>query len=148
MQALPAGDWLMGYGNLPNFTEYSSTGALLLDGTLGRGLQSFRTYLSPWSGHPSEPPAIAATRAGTGSGTNLTVYTSWNGATEVASWRILVGESPSTLTPATTVPDGGFETSATLSLPAGIRASSTYVQSRALSAGGAVLGSSAPLRVS
>jgi Arylsulfotransferase (ASST) len=148
MLGLPGGDWLMGYGNLPNFTEYSSTGAVLLDGTLGRGVQSFRTYLAPWSGHPSQPPAIAATRTGTGSGTGVTVYTSWNGATEVASWQLLVGESPGSLAPVQTLPAGGFETSATVSVPAGISASSTYVQSRALSAGGAVLGSSAPLRVS
>jgi hypothetical protein len=145
---LPGGDWLMGYGNLPNFTEYSSSGAVLLDGTLGKGVQNFRTYLSPWSGHPSEPPAIAATQTPTGAGSNLTVYTSWNGATEVASWRLLVGESPSSLTAVETVPTSGFETSATMSVPVGIRASSTYVESQALSASGAVLGSSAPFRVS
>jgi hypothetical protein len=143
--ALPGGDWLMGYGNLPNFTEYSSSGAVLLDGTLGKGVQNFRTYLSPWTGHPSEPPAIAATRTGT---TSATLSTSWNGATEVASWELLVGESPSSLSVVTTVPKSGFQTSATVSLPASISASTTYVQSRALSATGAVLGSSAPLRVS
>ncbi len=33
--SLPGGDWLMGYGNLPNFTEYDSAGHVLLDGTLG-----------------------------------------------------------------------------------------------------------------
>jgi len=147
-QALPGGDWLMGYGNLPNFTEYSSSGAVMLDGTLGKGVQNFRTYLSPWTGHPSEPPAIAATQTATGVGSNVTVYTSWNGATEVASWRLLVGESPSSLTAVETVPKSGFQTSATVSVPVGIRASSTYVESQALSAGGAVLGSSAPLRVS
>ncbi|HEX5309620.1 MAG TPA: arylsulfotransferase family protein [Solirubrobacteraceae bacterium] len=135
--ALPGGDWLMGYGNLPNFTEYSSSGSVLLDGTLGRGVQDFRTYLSPWSGHPTEPPAIAATH----SGSSVTVYSSWNGATEVASWQILTGESPSSLTIATTVPKSGFETSATLSAP------STYVETRALSSSGAVLASSAPLHV-
>ena len=144
-QALPGGDWLMGYGNLPNFTEYSSTGAVLLDGTLGKGAQNFRTYLAPWTGHPSEPPAIAATRTGT---TSATLSTSWNGATEVASWELLVGESPSSLSVVATVPKSGFQTSATVSLPASISATSTYVQSRALSATGAVLGSSAPLRVS
>lgn len=142
-QALPGGDWLMGYGNLPNFTEYSASGAVLLDGTLGRGVQSFRTYLSPWSGHPSEPPAIAATH----SGSSVTVYTSWNGATEVASWRILVGESPSALTPATTAPKSGFETSATVTLPVGVSATTAYVETQALNASGAVLASSAPLRV-
>lgn len=136
--ALPGGDWLMGYGNLPNFTEYSSSGAVLLDGTLGKGVQNFRTYLSPWTGHPSEPPAIAATR----SGSAITVNTSWNGATEVASWQLLAGESPSSLTPVTTTLKNGFETTATISTTA------AYVESQALSASGAVLGSSAPLHVS
>lgn len=143
--ALPGGDWLMGYGNLPNFTEYSSSGAVLLDGTLGKGVQNFRTYLSPWTGHPSEPPAIAATRTGT---TSATLSTSWNGATEVASWQLLAGESPSSLSVVATVPKSGFETTATVSLPASVSAISTYVQSRALSATGTVLGSSAPLRIS
>ena len=142
--ALPGGDWLMGYGNLPNFTEYSSSGAVLLDGTLGRGVQNFRTSISPWTGHPSEPPAIAATRGTAG----VAVSTSWNGATEVASWRLLLGESPSSLAPVTTVPKSGFETSATLSTSATyVRAQALYVESQALSASGAVLGSSAALRV-
>jgi hypothetical protein len=143
--ALPGGDWLMGYGNLPNFTEYSSSGAVLLDGTLGRGVQSFRTYLSAWTGHPSEPPAIAATRTGT---TSVSVSTSWNGATEVASWQLLVGVSPSSLAPVATVAKSGFETTATVNVPVSVSAMPVYVQSRALSASGAVLGSSAPLRVS
>lgn len=143
-QGLPGGNWLMGYGNLPNFTEYSSTGAVLLDGTLGKGAQNFRTYLSPWTGHPSEPPAIAATRGGP----EVTVSTSWNGATEVASWRLLAGESPGSLAAIETVPRSGFETSATLSSPTYVRAQALYVETQALSAGGAVLASSAPLRVS
>jgi hypothetical protein len=143
-QSLPGGDWLMGYGNLPNFTEYSSSGAVLLDGTLGKGVQNFRTYMSPWTGHPSEPPAIATTR----SGLSLNVYTSWNGATEVTSWQILVGESPNSMKPVTTVPKSGFETSTVLSPPVSESPISTYIESRALSATGVVLGSSAPLRVS
>ena len=46
---LPGGDWLMGYGGLPNFTEFNSAGHVLLDGTLGKNVQDFRTYLSDWS---------------------------------------------------------------------------------------------------
>ncbi len=142
--ALGEGDWLMGYGNLPNFTEYSSSGAVLLDGTLGKGVQSFRTYLSPWNGRPSTLPAVAATRGAS----SVTVHTSWNGATDVASWRLLLGESPSSPAPVTTVPRSGFETSATLNTSAiYVRSQALYVESQALSASGAVLGSSAPLRV-
>jgi EmrB/QacA subfamily drug resistance transporter len=141
---LPEGDWLMGYGNLPNFTEYDSGGRVLLDGTLGLGVQDFRTYLSPWSGHPTTLPAVAATRGAS----SVTVHTSWNGATDVASWQLLAGESPSTLAPLATVPKSGFETTATLTTPnVYVRAAAVYVESRALDANGNVLGSSAPLRL-
>jgi len=46
--ALPGGDWLMGYGGLPNLTEYDASGHVLFDATLGKNVQSFRAYLSPW----------------------------------------------------------------------------------------------------
>jgi hypothetical protein len=143
MLGLPGGNWLMGYGNYPNFTEYSSSGEVLLDGTLGKGVQNFRTYLSPWSGHPTAPPSIVATRSGAG----VTVHTSWNGATEVASWQLLAGESPTALSPVLTAPKSGFETTATLTTPAYVRAAALYVESQALDANGNVLGSSAALRV-
>ena len=63
MLSLPGGNWLMGYGGLPNFTEYNASGHVLLDGTLGRNVQDFRTYLSPWSGQaPGSPSVVAAPR--------------------------------------------------------------------------------------
>ena len=63
MLSLPGGNWLMGYGGLPNFTEYDSSGHVLLDGTLGKNVQDFRTYLSPWSGQPHSSPASSPRRA-------------------------------------------------------------------------------------
>ena len=30
---------------------------MLLDGTLGKNVQDFRTYLAPWSGHPRGAPS-------------------------------------------------------------------------------------------
>ena len=45
--------------------------------------------------------------AGTGKGT---VYASWNGATPVASWRLLAGASPQSLHALLTAPRAGFET--------------------------------------
>jgi Arylsulfotransferase (ASST) len=138
LAALAGGDWLMGYGNLPNFTEYDSSGHVLLDGTLARGVQDFRTYLSPWSGHPAAPPAILAKHAGGA----VVVKTSWNGATDVASWQLLAGASPSSLSPVATVAKGGFET--TLQAPAG----SAYVATRALSGAGEALATSPAVRPS
>ncbi|HXB64651.1 MAG TPA: arylsulfotransferase family protein [Solirubrobacteraceae bacterium] len=132
--SLPDGDWLLGYGGLPNFTEFSSSGQVLLDGTLGKNVQDFRTYLSTWSGQPTAPPAIVVQAAGAGA----TVLASWNGATDVASWQALGGSSPETLAPLATVARSGFQTAIPVSAAAG-----SYVAVRALSAGGQVLGTSA-----
>jgi Arylsulfotransferase (ASST) len=135
--ASTAGNWMMGYGGLPNFTEHSPSGAVLLDGTLGKNVQDFRTYLAPWSGHPTSPPAIAV-QAARGGGAS-TVAVSWNGATEAASWQLLAGASATALAPLATVPKSGFQTS--VPLPAS--AASGYVAVQALNAAGAVIGRSA-----
>ncbi|HEY5046349.1 MAG TPA: arylsulfotransferase family protein [Solirubrobacteraceae bacterium] len=127
-----SGNWLMGYGGLPNFTEYDASGHVLLDGTLGKNVQSFRTYLSPWSGQPTSAPAVAV--AGSA------VVASWNGATNVASWRVLAGSSPTTLAAVASGAKSGFQT--TVSLPA----SAAYVAVQALDPSGAVLGTSRTIK--
>jgi hypothetical protein len=134
---IPGGNWLMGYGNLPNFTEYDSSGRVVLDGTLGHNVQDFRTYLASWSGHPTTLPALVAKRAGA----KVTAQTSWNGATEVSSWQLLGGASPSVLVALATVPKQGFQTTIAVS------SSSQYVETRAFDANGNVLGTSAAVHV-
>ncbi len=136
MISLPGGDWLMGYGGLPDFTEYDSSGHVLLDGRLGKNVQDFRTYLSPWSGQPKSSPAVLASP----SGSAMSVSVSWNGATEVASWRVLAGASSSSLAPVATAAKTGFQT--TLSAPT----AGPYVQVQALGAAGNVLGTSAVVK--
>ncbi|HXA54447.1 MAG TPA: arylsulfotransferase family protein [Solirubrobacteraceae bacterium] len=136
--SLPRGDWLLGYGGLPNFTELSSSGHVLLDGTLGKNVQDFRSYLFPWSGQPTTAPAIAVQAAGAGA----TVQASWNGATGVASWQVLggpgAGGSSENLTPLASAPRRGFQTTIAVNAAPG-----TYLAARALSASGQVLGTSA-----
>jgi hypothetical protein len=131
--SLPGGDWLLGYGGLPNFTEFDASGHVLLDGTLGKNVQDFRTYLSPWSAQPTTAPAIAVQ----GSSGAMTVEASWNGATAVASWQVLAGGSAESLTPVLTVPRSGFQTTIHVST------AGPEVAVRALSATGQVLGTSA-----
>lgn len=136
--SLPGGRWLMGYGNLPSFTEYDSAGHVLLDGSLGPGVQDFRTYLCQWSGRPTVPPALVAHR----SGSIVTVQTSWNGATGISTWQLLAGDSPESLSAVTSVPKRSFETTlqATTSAP--------YVATRALDASGETLSTSVPVKPS
>ena len=80
--------------------------------TAGRTTASLKM---PWHGRPTEPPAIATRRRG---GHGL-VYASWNGATDVHSWRLESGASPSALPTVSATRRTGFETE--LLAPAGAR---------------------------
>jgi len=131
VQALPGGGWMVGWGGLPNFTEFNARGEIVYDAQLPRAENSYRVYRLPWSGQPSEPPAIVAKTTGA----TTAVYASWNGATTVASWQLLTGSSAAHLAAVSTTPKSGFETL----IPAPAAA---FVRVRALSASGTVLGTS------
>jgi hypothetical protein len=137
MLSLPGGDWLMGYGGLPNFTEYDASGHVVLDGTLGKNVQDFRTYLSEWKGQPTTAPSVLASSGASGT---TSVAVSWNGATEVASWQVLAGAAPSALAPAASAAKSGFQTS--ISVPS----AGPYVEVQALNAAGSVIGTSATVK--
>jgi hypothetical protein len=126
----------MGYGGLPNFTEYDSSGHVLLDGTLGKNVQDFRTYLAPWSATAPGRPSLSAKVAGGAA----TVAVSWNGATSVASWRVLAGASSGSLAAVAAAAKAGFETT--------LKASTAgpYFAVQALDGSGNVLGTSATVK--
>jgi hypothetical protein len=74
-------------------------------------------------------------------------YASWNGATDVASWRVLAGVTSDSLAPVATSPRTGFETA--IALPPSVvhvRAERSYAQLQALDPSGAVIGVSALVR--
>jgi EmrB/QacA subfamily drug resistance transporter len=105
-QRLPNGGTFVGWGSEPSFSEYSPSGEMLLDVVFPGHNQSYRATLEQWVGQPLYPPAGAA-RTARG---KTTVYASWNGATEVASWTVLAGASSSALRPVTRHDRTGFET--------------------------------------
>jgi hypothetical protein len=72
----------------------------------------YRAFRFPWSGRPLSPPAVLASLNNTGEET--IVHASWNGATEVAAWRVLAGKLSGSLSAQTTIPASGFESSTTL----------------------------------
>ncbi len=137
VQPLPGGGSLVGWGGLPNLTEFNAQGQIVYDAQLPRGENSYRVYRQPWTGQPTEPPAIRVVT----SGAVTAVYASWNGATTVASWQLLTGSSPAQLAAVSTTPNTGFET--VIPAPA-----APYLQVRALSAAGRVLGSSQAVKSS
>ena len=136
MQALANGDWFLGWGQTPDFSEYGPEGTLLFDAHMPAFDQSYRSFRFDWTGTPAHRPTFAYQPPGQ---EPATVYASWNGATEIASWRVLAGATPATLTPVAQAGKGGFETA--IALPAGTLGPDVAVQ--ALDAGGNVLASSA-----
>jgi hypothetical protein len=140
IQVLADGNIFMGWGAEPYFSEFSASGQLLFDARMPPGDESYRGFRFTWTGTPPSPPAIAAKAASSKPGSPVTVYASWNGATEVASWRVLAGASKTQLAAVATAPRGGFETAITTPGP------EAYVQVQALNAAGAVLGTSAAIK--
>jgi Arylsulfotransferase (ASST) len=134
-QSLPGGRYMVGWGGLPNFTEFNSAGEVIYDAQLPSvvpmGEFSYRVYREVWSGRPSEPPVIAAR---TSSGITA-VYASWNGATDVSSWQLLTGASAAHMSVSSVTPKSGFQT--TIPAPA-----APLYEVRALSSSGSVLASS------
>ncbi len=139
MQTLPSGNVVIGFGGVPQISELSGSGEVLFDAHLPYDLIFYRAYRHPWSARPASPPAVLANLNDTGEET--IVRASWNGATEVASWRVLAGMSPSSLKAQVTVPDTGFESSAILTTK------HAYAAVQALSASGQVLGASPTTKV-
>jgi hypothetical protein len=139
VQTLPDGNAVVDYGSVPEISEYAKNGSLLFDAHLPFAMDSYRGFRFPWSGRPLSPPTIVANLNNTGEET--IVHASWNGASEVASWRVLAGKRPQTLKAQTTIPASGFESSAILPKKY------AYVAVRALDSAGHVLGTSRPARI-
>jgi len=131
VQHLPNGNVCVGWGSAPYFSEFSEGGELLFDARFLGEAQSYRAFRFAWSGHPSDDPAVAVER---GPDDKVTLYVSWNGATEVESWEVLAGPDPDQLESVGTAPRRGFETTFT------VRTAELYVAVQAKSASGRVLG--------
>jgi hypothetical protein len=131
-QILPDGNVIVGWGEVPFVSEYTAAGKLIFDAAFPSPDMSYRAYVQPWVGKPLTPPSGAArTRRGA-----TTVYASWNGATQVSSWKVLAATANGWAEPLATHTRTGFETSIPVSGGAG------RFQVQALDASGRVLGTS------
>jgi hypothetical protein len=137
-QFLPDGHVFVGWGGWPYVSEFSKDGKLLFDAYFGHGkppgedADTYRAYRFVWHGHPKDVPATAVA--------NGKVYVSWNGATDVTRWQVLVGSASDNLKAGPAAPKSGFETA--IQLPA----DGKYVAVQALDASGKVLAVSKTLQ--
>jgi len=138
IQTLPNGNVFVGWGSEPFVSEFSRDGQLLFNARLPQDGESYRAFRFPWSGRPTEGPAVAFERR---ADDEVALYASWNGATDVATWEVLAGTSPGRLVSLGSVPRDGFETAMLA------QTSEPYVGVRAKHDSGEVLGTSAPVEL-
>jgi hypothetical protein len=139
VQILPDRHVLVGWGTTSHLSEFDQHGKLVSELAVGAGRESYRGWRLKWSGTPRHSPAITASpHASTG---QQTIHVSWNGATEVAQWELLLGSSPNHLQSAGLVAKRGFETA--------IRAGSHggYAAVRARDSTGRILGRSRAVKL-
>jgi hypothetical protein len=132
-QSLPGGGAFVGFGAAPWMSQFSATGHLIFDASVPVGDGSYRSLRFPWSATPRTLPVLVPVRT---SGTAISLYMSWNGATAVARWQVLAGSVTGSLREVRTVADRSFETRVALN------SSATRFAVRALSADGRGLATS------
>lgn len=125
-QLLPGGGLFVGWGSEGSVTEFSAAGDVVFDATFAPA-DSYRAYRFEWEGRPTDPPDVVVTpfgdseaAGGGGEGADdaergdgdgqLEVAVSWNGATGVATWRVLAGDDADDLEAVAEVRKDGFET--------------------------------------
>ncbi|MBF4162113.1 arylsulfotransferase family protein [Nocardioides acrostichi] len=105
-QQLAGGNVVVDWGTAPVISEITPDGDVVWRMTrLGSG--SYRGLRQTWTARPTTTPDVAAVT----DGGSMTVYASWNGATEVARWRALAGDRRDALVRAEEAERSGFETS-------------------------------------
>jgi hypothetical protein len=137
VQVLPNGNVFVGWGSAPVISEFDHEGELLFSADFPTEGETYRAFRFPWKGFPEDAPAIAAE---SGSGDEVTLYASWNGATEVATWQVLAGNRPGKLKGLVSAPRQGFETVITAST------TEPYVGLQAKDSTGKVLGTSKAIK--
>ncbi|KAH7162125.1 ASST-domain-containing protein [Dactylonectria estremocensis] len=95
LHSLDNGNVIIGWGYNPGYVEYTPDGKPVMDiqrGKLGEGFQAdlfaYRVSKHDWTGRPRWLPS-AAIDAPHRTTENATVYLSWNGATDIASWVVI-----------------------------------------------------------
>jgi hypothetical protein len=136
VQLLPSGNVFIGWGSQRYLSQFSYDGKLTFEASLPDHDASYRSYRFAWTGDPLTTPSAVLT----GSGSSTAVHVSWNGSTDVASWRVLGGAVAASLAPITTASRAGFETKISLSK------SVPFVQVQALDTSGSVIATSAVVK--
>lgn len=136
-QPTPNGNQLVDYGDSGEIVEFNDSGERVFTATIEGSFTYRAERATDWEATLSSSPDVAWTTAADDGSREL--YMSWNGATEVDSWRIEArsSEDGDGFEPVKTVEKTGFETEADAAVPE----DADVVRVSALDEEGRVLGS-------
>lgn len=134
---LPSGNVLVNWGSEGAVTEYTSDGTAIFhaffdSGKLAAGVQNYRAFKSEWTGRPTEEAAVAGLLYSSAPGGKLVPYSassstakllvaaSWNGDTEVATWRFVARDGQHKIKKLGEDKRRGFETRILVDLELGV----------------------------
>ena len=140
LQMLENGNAFMCWSEQAYVSEHTQDGDCVLEARLAvPDVASYRAYKFNYTGRPTEKPALRSLLYAHPSSTIAVHHVSWNGATEVSSWRFSGSKSRDTasLHALGSVGKGGFETVFVSNGPL------AFVQAAAFDADGNFLGASA-----
>lgn len=107
---LSDGHAFIGWGQSYFYSEYTNAGKMVYDAAMPKTDMSYRAWKGSWTGMPTTKPSAAARKKGK----KVTVYASWNGATTVASWKVLGSSKTSQTKSLGKHTRHGFETAVSL----------------------------------
>lgn len=104
----------IGYGSIAKVKEFDGNGRVIYSAQFGEdnAISSYRGYRYQWHATPFWKPSVKVIR----SGNAVTVYMSWNGATEYDNWVVYSATSQTSVhnQEVSTAKRTGFETAVTL----------------------------------
>ncbi|KAJ5173101.1 hypothetical protein N7492_005694 [Penicillium capsulatum] len=105
------------YGSIAKVKEFDGNGTVVYSAQFGEdnAVASYRGYRCPWRAIPFWKPSVMVIRTGT----KVTVFMSWNGATDYDNWILYLGTSQTSVEKDEIgmVMRTGFETAVTLTKP-------------------------------
>ena len=113
-QFLPNENHFLGLGSEPEVFEYTPSGDVAFYAQFGDfPIASYRAFKNPWTGRPALSEIALFAYAASCNASTMAFYASWNGATEIASWKFYSSNSTDNATfalAATAAKNGTFET--------------------------------------
>lgn len=111
VQILPNSNAFVAWSDDGYVSEFTDDGLLVFEGRFAsHRFTTYRTYKFNFTSNPVTNPDLASYVYSSSKTFTIAYYVSWNGATEVSSWRFYGSADNSSFSPLGTVPKSGFET--------------------------------------